>query len=258
MAYTRVKVEQRASIAIITLHEPEKRNPFSPLLIDELTDALTSIAANEETIAIIFTGSGTAFSSGADLRVIRKVTAMEDRHEYDRILAMNRLIWNYPKVTIAAVNGVALGLAASFVGWCDLAVAAESATFGYPEVRAGIASASVIPTLMRVIGRKAANELLLIGKPISAQEALRLGLVNRVVADGGALAAALELAGEVAQNTAHGLAFTKDVIRTTTDMEYSKALDYARDVRVISRLHPAFQARIDDYLSNRELRTGKK
>lgn len=254
MSHTRLLVERRPPSAIITLHEPEKRNPFSPVLIDELIESLTSIASDDEIITIIFTGSGTAFSSGADLRVIRKATPMEDRHEYDRILAMNRLIWTYPKVTIAAVNGPALGLGANLVGWCDLAIAEERATFGYPEVRAGIPSASVVPTLMRVLGRKAANELLLTGRPISAADAWRLGLVNRVVANGESLSAAVELAAEVSRNTAHGLAFTKDVVRTTTDMEYNKALDYARDVRVISRLHPAFQARIDSYLSSPEQR----
>lgn len=254
MSHTRVLVEQRASTAIITLHEPEKRNPFSPVLIDELIESLTTIVANDEIVTVVFTGSGTAFSSGADLRVIRKATPMEDRHEYDRILAMNRLIWTYPKVTIAAVNGHALGLGANFVGWCDLAIAEERATFGYPEVRAGIPSASVVPTLMRVLGRKAANELLLTGRPINAAEALRLGMVNRVVANGESVSAAVELATEIARNTAHGLAFTKDVIRTTTDMEYNKALDYARDIRVISRLHPAFQGRMDNYLSSPEQR----
>lgn len=258
MANTRILVERQPSLVIITLHEPEKRNPFSPVLIDELTAELTSILTRDEIVAVIFTGSGNTFSSGADLRVIRKVTPMEDRQEYDRILAMNRLLWNYPKVTIAAVNGPALGLASSFVGWCDMAIAEEAATFGYPEVRAGIASASVVPTLARTVGRKAMNELLLVGKPISANDAWRLGLVNRVVENGASLKAALALAGELAQNTAHGLTFTKDVIRTTMDMEYSKALDYARDVRIISRLHPAFQARIDSYLAKRELRTGKK
>ena len=254
MSYTRLLVEHRPPVSIVTLHEPEKRNPFSPVLVDELVASLNDIAANDEIVTVVFTGSGPAFSSGADLRVIRRATPLEDRAEYDRILGMNRLVWNYPKVTIAAVNGPALGLGSNFVGWCDLAIAEESATFGYPEVRAGIASASVVPTLMRLIGRKAVNELLLTGRPISAADALRLGLVNRVVADGTSVAAAIELGNEIARNTAHGLAFTKEVIRTTTDMEYDKALDYARDVRLISRLHPAFQARMERYLSSREER----
>ena len=254
MTYERLLVERKAPYAIITLHEPDKRNPFSPTLVREMTEALNAFAADDEVLVIIFTGAGQAFSGGADLREMRKATALEDRGEYEHILALNRLVWNYPKVTISAINGPALGLGANLVGWSDLAIADERATFGYPEVRAGIASATVIPVLLRVIGRKAMNELLFTGRAIGAEEAHRLGLINRVVPDGTSLAAAIELALEIARNEPHGLAFTKEVVRTATDMEYNKAIEYARDIRVISRLHPKFQARIDKYLSSREAR----
>ena len=124
-------------------------------------------------------------------------------------------------------------------------------------MRVGIASATVIPALLRLMGRKAMNEMLFTGRPINAAEAFRLGLVNRVVGNGTSLAAATELALEIAQNAHHGLAFTKEVVRTATDMEYSKALEYARDIRVISRLHPKFQARIDNYVAKRDAKKDK-
>lgn len=252
--YTRLIVERKPPIAVVTLHEPDKRNPFSPTLVHEMTEALTGFAQDDEIVVVIFTGSGIAFSGGADLREMRKATALEDRGEYEHILTLNKLIWNYPKVTISAINGPALGLGANLVGWSDLAIAEERATLGYPEVRAGIASATVIPVLLRVMGRKAMNEMLFTGRAINAAEAFRLGLVNRVVPDGTSVAAATELALEIARNEPHGLAFTKEVVRTVTDMEYNKSIEYARDIRVISRLHPRFQARIDKYLSSREAR----
>lgn len=249
MTANRLLVEKKPPIAIVTLNEPEKRNPFSPALVRQMTEALEVIALDEDVVVVIFTGAGTAFSGGADLREMRKATALEDRGEYEHILRLNRLVWNYPKVTISAVNGPALGLGAALISWSDMAIAEERATVGYPEVRAGIASATVIPALLRLIGRKAMNELLFTGRPVDAAEAVRLGLMNRVVPNGTSLAAATELALEVAQNAHHGLAFTKEVVRTTTDMEYGKSLEYARDIRVISRLHPDFQARIDSYVS---------
>jgi methylglutaconyl-CoA hydratase len=251
MSDVRLLVEIRPPLAVITLNEPEKRNPFSPTLVRQMTSALRELAVRDDMVSIIFTGAGTAFSGGADLREMRKASALEDRGEYQHILELNRLVWNFPKVTIAAVNGPALGLGANLVGWSDLAIAEERATIGYPEVRAGIASATVIPALLRLIGRKAMNEMLFTGRPVDAAEAHRLGLVNRVVPNGSSLAAATELALEIAQNAHHGIAFTKEVVRTATDMEYDKALEYARDIRVISRLHPKFQARIDGYLSKR-------
>ena len=247
----RVLIDREPPFAVLTLHEPDKRNPFSPRMVRELVAALEGLAAEEDIVVVIFTGAGPAFSGGADLREMRRATALEDRGEYEHILTLNRLVWNYPKVTICAVNGPALGLGANLVGWADMAVADERATFGYPEVRAGIASATVIPALLRLIGRKAMNELIYTGRAISAAEALRLGLVNRVVGDGAALEHAKALAHEVAANAHHGLAFTKEVVRVATDMEYSKALEYARDIRVLSRLHPKFQARIDGHLARR-------
>ena len=251
MPNVRLRVEMEPPVAVLTLNEPDKRNPFSPVLVREMTAALRTIANREDIVAVIFTGAGPAFSGGADLREMRKATPLEDRAEYDHILELNRLVWNYPKVTIAAVNGPALGLGANLVGWSDLAIAEERATIGYPEVRAGIASATVVPALLRLIGRKAMNEMLYTGRPVDAAEAQRLGLVNRVVPNGTSLAAAAALAREIAQNAQHGIAFTKEVVRTATDMEYDKALEYARDIRVISRLHPQFQARIEAHVAKR-------
>ena len=251
MEERRVLIDREPPLAVLTLHEPDKRNPFSPPLVRELIAALNDISREEAIAVVIFTGAGSAFSGGADLREMRRATALEDRGEYEHILSLNRLVWNYPKVTICAVNGPALGLGANLVGWADLAVADERATFGYPEVKAGIASATVIPALLRLIGRKAMNELIYTGRGIGANEALRLGLINRVAARDTALEQAKALAHEVAANAHHGLAFTKEVVRVTTDMEYSKALDYARDIRVLSRLHPEFQARIESHLARR-------
>jgi len=252
MTNERLLVERKPPVAVITLNEPDKRNPFSPALVRKMTSELKQFAQDDEIVVIIFTGAGSAFSGGADLREMRKATALEDRGEYEHILELNRLVWGYPKVTISAINGPALGLGAALVGWCDLAIAEEHATIGYPEVRAGIASATVIPALLRLIGRKAMNEMLYTGKPVNAGEAHRLGLVNRVVPKGGSMDAAMSLAMEICQNAHHGLAFTKEVVRTATDMEYDKAIEYARDIRVISRLHPKFQARIDGYLARRD------
>lgn len=254
----RILVEIAAPVAVITLHEPDKRNPFSPKLVRDMTTALRDLAANDDIAVVIFTGAGVAFSGGADLREMRKATPLEDRGEYEHILALNLLVWNYPKVTISAVNGAALGLGANLVGWSDMAIAEERATFGYPEVRAGIASATVIPALLRLVGRKAMNELIYTGRSIRAAEALAIGLINRVVPDGTSLAAARELAAEVAANAHHGLAFTKEVVRVATDMEYGKAIEYARDIRVISRLHPKFQARIDGHLARKGRAAGAK
>jgi enoyl-CoA hydratase/carnithine racemase len=246
-----VLVEMKESVALVTLNEPERRNAFSPRMMREITPILSSLAKDENVQVVVFTGAGDVFSGGADLKEMQVASPLEDRAEYDHVLAFNRMVWNFPKVTMAAVNGHAVGGGSNLVAWCDLAVADEKALLGYPEVRAGIASATVIAALLKLVGRKALNELVLTGKYIPASRALELGLVNRVVPAGTALSASLDWAAELTRHAPHALAFTKEVIRVTTDMEYDKALDYARNVRVLSRLHPEFQKRIDQYLQKR-------
>lgn len=246
-----IAVEITDSVALVTLNEPERRNAFSPRMMREVTPALSSLAEDEKVSVVVFTGAGNVFSGGADLKEMQIASPLEDRSEYDHILRFNRTVWNFPKVTMAAVNGHAIGGGANLVAWCDLAVADEKALFGYPEVRAGIASATVIAALLKLVGRKFMHELVLTGKYITAGRALDLGLVNRVVPAGTALSATLEWAAEIACHAPHALGFTKEVIRVATDMEYDKALDYARDIRVLSRLHPEFQSRIDRYLQKK-------
>lgn len=252
----RILVDRQEPIAVVTLNEPEARNPLSPQLVREATAALTALASDEAVRAVVITGAGPAFCAGADIRRFRVMTAQEDREEYGEILQLNRLLWNYPKPTIAAVHGHALGAGANLVGWCDLAVADETARIGYPEVKAGVASATVVATLLRLVGRKRLNELVLTGDLLTAHEAERLGLVNRVVPAGQALHVACDLARRIAQLSPSAVRLTKEVIRVTTDLEYDKALEYARDVRVISRMDPAFQQRLEQYMQSDRSRGG--
>lgn len=246
-----VLFEQHGAVALLTLNEPERRNAFSPGLMREISPILERLKDDASVTVVVFTGAGKVFSGGADLKEMQVASPLEDRAEYDHILRFNRLVWNYPKVTMAAVNGHAVGGGANLVSWCDLAVSDEKALFGYPEVRAGIASATVIAGLLRHVNRKQMNELVLTGQLINAEKARELGLVNRIVPNGTAVAAAIEWATQIATSAPHAPGFTKEVLRVAADMEYDKALDYARDIRVISRLHPEFRARIDSYLNSK-------
>jgi methylglutaconyl-CoA hydratase len=241
---TRVKVEIADAIATVTLNEPEARNPLSPELVVTLTDRLNELANDDAVRAIVLVGAGKGFSAGADLRRMRTARPLEDRDEYDAILELNRAVWNHPKPTIAAVHGFALGAGANLVGWCDLAVMDEEAVIGYPEVRAGVPSATVIPSLMRLVGRKSMFDLILTGVPISATEAQQIGLVTRVAPAGKALPQALDLAGIIASRDPGAVAFTKKIAQTTTDMAYGQAVEYAKEMRVMSRLRDDFDVQI--------------
>lgn len=239
-----VLLDVDGGVGVLTLNEPHARNPLSPGLVTGLIDHLQRLAADDSVRVVVLIGAGKGFSSGADLRRMRSASAMEDRAEYEDLLRLNRTVWNYPKPTIAAVHGFALGAGANLVGWCDLAVMEEDAIIGYPEVRAGVPSATVIPSLMRLVGRKVTNQLVLTGEPISAAEAAAVGLVNKVCGKGEARSRALELARVIASREPSAVALTKRIVQTTTDMAYDQAIEYAREVRVISRLRDGFDVQV--------------
>jgi methylglutaconyl-CoA hydratase len=239
-----VLVGRESNVATLTLNEPEARNPLSPGLVDELTARLEELEHDDDIHVVVLTGAGRGFCAGADLRRMRSASPLEDRAEYDSILVLNRMLWGYQKPTIAAVHGFAMGAGANLMSWCDMAVADEDTRIGYPEVRAGVPSATVVPTLMRTVGRKRMYELILTGEPITAAEAERIGLVNRVVAAGQALKAATELAATISAHHPSAVRMTKEIVKVTTDMAFQQALEYAKELRVISRLRDDFTVEI--------------
>jgi methylglutaconyl-CoA hydratase len=231
-------------VATVILNEPEARNPLSPGLVAQLTAVLAELAQNEQVRAVVLVGAGLGFSAGADLRRMRSASPLEDRDEYDRILDLTRALWHYPKPTIAAVHGFALGAGANLMNWCDIAIADEDTLIGFPEVQAGVPAATVIPTLMRTVSRKQLFDLVLSGQPVSATRAYELGLVSRVVEPGAAYARAVELAVTIAGYHPDAVGITKEIVRTVTDMSFEQAIVYAKDMRVIARLRKDFTVEI--------------
>ncbi len=171
------------ALALVTLNRPDKRNAISYELIDDLLRALGEV---EQSLAqiLILTGSGKAFCSGMDLDNLRSITgrtAEENRADSETMARLFRTLYDFPKVTIAAVNGPAIAGGCGLATLCDFTVASNEAKFGYTEVRIGFIPAIVSTFLLRQVGEKQARDLLLTGRIIAAEEAFRLGLVNEVV-----------------------------------------------------------------------------
>ena len=200
-APTSLRAEREDHVLVLTIDRPQARNAANADLATRMADALDDAEQDREIRCVVITGAGdAAFCAGADLKGI-------GRGEFP--LAAGREHYGFAGITqhptsvplIAAVNGLALGGGAEVVLACDLAVAAESATFGLPEVKRGlIAAAGGVFRLPEQLPRKVAMRMMLTGEPIDAAEALRWGLVNEVVPAGQALDAALRLASAVAAN----------------------------------------------------------
>jgi methylglutaconyl-CoA hydratase len=239
-----IQRQDEGSIATLTLSDPARRNPLSPALVSQLTTALRDVAADASVRCVIITGAGRGFCAGADLRRMRLASPLEDRDEYDAILDLNRLLWNFGKPTISAVHGFALGAGANLMSWCDIAIADEDALIGFPEVKAGVPSATVIPSLLRLVGRKKMYELVLTGQPIAPADAAAIGLISRVTPPGTSLQAARSMASVIAGHHPDAIRHTKEIVHATSDMTYEQGIVFAKEVRVISRLRSDFRVEV--------------
>ena len=224
MEPTEVTTEVTGGVATLTLNRPERRNALSPRMLGELRAALDAAAADPEVRAIVLTGAGDrAFCAGADLSTIVPAEAGEDPQHglfVDVFTACARL----GKPLLGAVNGPALAGGLGLVLCCDLVVAAETATFGTPEVRVGLWPMMVMAMVVRHLGPKRAMQLFLTAEAIGAAEAREWGLVNRVLPAAEVLPATRRWAAEVSAWSPLTLRMGRDAFHAIDSMELEEAL----------------------------------
>lgn len=225
-------IEDRGAVRTLTMNRPEKRNALDNALTEALLASLRAADADEAVNAIVLTGAGPAFCAGADLSEFKALTGdnpplVERRAQLTT--SLHESFARLSKPVITAINGPAMGGGAGLALAGDLALMAESAQLGYPEVKHGIVAAIVMPNLVRQVDRKAAFELVATGRAIGAARALALGMVNRVVPDGELMAAALALAGELAAVSRPAMATTKALFYQVTETPFGDALAHARE-----------------------------
>ena len=213
-----VEYRHVGSVAVIALNRPDKRNALSRALIAALTAAFQRAADDPAARCVILTGTGLAFCAGMDLDELRGTieNASEAELVWDdaaKLSALYSLIYELPKPTIAAVNGAAVAGGAGLMTVCDLAVSVPTAKFGYPEVRRGLVAAMVLPHLLRHVNERTARWMLLTGELIDAEEALRVGLVNRVVPPDQLFSTAEAWSKSLAEGGPKALAMTKELLR---------------------------------------------
>jgi len=248
-------VEARGAIRILTLNRPEAFNAANPALHGRLARIWTELAADKDASAIVLTGAGKAFSGGGDLELLHDMTSdallraeiMAEAGEIVRGMTSIRV------PIIAAVNGPAVGLGCSLASMCDIVVMEEHAYFADPHVALGLVAADggaltwpLLTSLLR------AKEFILLGDRLSAEDALRIGLANRVVPKGAALGSAIELAERFAALPPQSVRETKALLNATVRRAVDSLLDDALAAETASFLEPAFQANLA------RLRSGKK
>jgi enoyl-CoA hydratase len=214
-------------IAWITFSRPKALNALNPETLHALSDLLDRVKADAAVKGVIFTGTGDAFSAGADIRLLNRSTPLEVRDFARLAVAVNHRIETLGKVTVAAINGYALGGGLELAEACMLRVAVGGAMLGHPEVRIGaVAGFGGTTRLPRLIGKGRAAELLLTGRLVTAEDALRLGLVNQVVESDALLAQTETLVREILAQAPLAVKLTWDSIHhgLNVTLEESAAL----------------------------------
>ena len=225
-----VKVEQDGGIVTLTIDRQEKLNALDPQVVEEIGQALLEVES-EGPDAIIVTGAGEkSFVAGADIAAMSEMDPIEAKRFAEIGHAAMALLDKSPVPTIAAVNGFALGGGCEIALACDIRIAAENALFGFPEVGLGILPGmGGTQRLPRLIGPAFAKELIFTGRRIGAEEAKEMGLVNRVVPEGEALATAGEIAAEISANGPIAVRHAKAAANRSLDVDLISGLEYEAD-----------------------------
>lgn len=250
--------EDRGGIAVLTLNRPETRNSLSEAMLVALTEALAAIADDRSIRAVVLAASGPAFSAGHDLKELAARRSDGDggraytRHIMETCSAMMLSILRLPQPVIAAVEGAAAAAGCQLVATCDLAVAGAGARFSTPGVQIGLFCSTPMVALSRNVPRKHAMDMLLTGEPISAEHALRIGLINRVVQAGAAREEAIALARKVAAKSAKVVRLGKEAFYRQLEMDIAEAYAFTADVMVENMMVRDAEEGICAFIEKRE------
>jgi methylglutaconyl-CoA hydratase len=260
MSYHTVQLGYEGRVATLTLNRPEKRNAISFELIDELIRALDEVAKSDA-IVLIVTGAGKAFCSGMDLDNLKALlgrTPEQNLQDSQTMVQLFRSLYEFPKVTIAAVNGPAMAGGTGLALLCDFTLAVPDAKFGYTEVRIGFVPAIVSTFLLRQVGEKQARDLLLTGRIFGSEEAARMGLINEIVPAENLMARAREWAALLMENSASSLRATKQLLTDHARMELDAHIAAAVRENAAIRRTADFREGITSFLEKRKpVWTGK-
>lgn len=251
-------MDAETGVATLTLDRPDRLNALTFEVYDELRRAFYALHDEEDVRVVVLTGSGRGFCSGGDVEDIigrlfeRDMRGLLEftRMTCDLVLSIRRC----RKPVIGALNGTVAGAGAVIATACDMRVAAESAKIAYLFTRVGLSGADMGAAWMlpRIVGMSKATELLMTGDFISADEAHRIGLYNRVVAEGAALEVATELARKLSRGPSFALEITKDALNREASMDLAGALEAEAQIQAALMLHPDFRESYRAFVEKRD------
>jgi methylglutaconyl-CoA hydratase len=260
VAFKTLNLASDGVVASLTLNRPEKRNALSFEVLAEVMAGLDEVERDQAQVLII-TGARKAFCAGLDLEELKGLLGKsheENVRDSARMAQIFRRIYDFPKPTIAAVNGAAIAGGTGIATMCDFTLAVPDAEFGYTEVRIGFVPAIVSSVLVWQVGHKIARDLLMTGRRFDAAEAYRFGLVNEIVEPERLLDRARELAHQLAENSPSSVRLTKALINGFIGPDLDRQIAQAVEDNARIRTTADFREGIASFLEKRKPRwTGK-
>ncbi|HWA30853.1 MAG TPA: enoyl-CoA hydratase [Rhizomicrobium sp.] len=253
-----VLAEREGTILRLTLNRANARNALSAGLMGALQFALDDAAKQKDVRVVIIAANGTAFSSGHDLKEMTTYRTQPDKGRaafealFTQCSKLMQTIVRHPKPVIAEVHGIATAAGCQLVASCDLAVASSYARFATPGVNIGLFCSTPMVALSRNVSRKHAMEMLLTGEMISAEEAQRIGLVNRVTLPDALQADTMALARHIADKPHATVKIGKEAFYNQLEMGLSHAYDYASRVMTENMLHAEAEEGIGAFVEKRD------
>jgi enoyl-CoA hydratase/carnithine racemase len=238
-------------LGIITLNRPERRNPLSLELMQELIRTLDQFASDPHVRVLILASTGKVFSAGHDLSEMTGRAVADYRRIFDVCTELMMKIQAIPQPVIAQVQGIATAAGCQLVATCDLAIASDQAQFATPGVKLGLFCTTPMVALSRAVGRKRALEMLLTGKMVDAGTAADWGLINQAVPADQLEAETRRLACHIAQASSFTVGLGKQAYYTQIDLDQSKAYAYAKEVMTMNSLAQDAQEGISAFLEKR-------
>lgn len=228
MSWSNLLFKKEGNIGILSINRPDALNALNSIVLDELNEAMDVINNDEDVHVIILTGEGRAFVAGADIGEMKNMNPIEARAFAEKGLSLFRKIELLEKPVIAAVNGFALGGGCELSMSCDIRIASEKAKFGQPEVGLGITPGFAgTQRLSRLVGISRAKELIFTCDIISAEEAYRIGLVNKVVSGQELMTSAIEMANKILSKSQLAIRYANTAINRgiETDLDTGMAIE---------------------------------
>ena len=218
--------QKQDGVATITLDRPKQMNAINDIMMSELSALIEDIAKDDEVRVVVLTGGKNLFAAGADINMVSTIQSAFKAYDFSRGNPMNDL-QNLEKPVIAAVSGFVLGGGLELALACDLRIASDTAVFGQPEISLGlIPGAGGTQRLGRIVGMAKAKEMLFTGDTIDAEEAYRIGLVNKVVPVESLMDKTMKMAAKIAAKPAMALKVTKIVVNNGINMDLESALRF--------------------------------